>query len=350
VTDFASAVAQEPPSAEAVVKALLPIRFVKLRVVIEPAESLSLPAYKGSALRGAFGVAFKQAICVAEPEQRECSSCLLRFGCPYPYVFDTPTALLGSSVRGHTAAPHPFILIPPLDARQSYEVGDALSFEFVVIGDLATRLVPYFIYVFEWMGRRTGLGKGRGRFRLQRVDQLGREGWHTIYTWRQSQLEAPVRPRDVSDLLDSACATGCPTSTEPDDELTQLRLRFLTPCRLVRNDRLVERPEFEVLTRALLRRFDDLARYHCGGPLRLDFAGLVALASTVELRQHSVSWYDWERYSRRQDARMKLGGFVGEVLYVGRVAPFRPLLRLGEILHVGKNTSFGLGKFVMEGG
>ena len=55
----------------------------------------------------------------------------------------------------------------------------------------------------------------------------------------------------------------------------------------------------------------------------------------VQLAEARTRWVDWERYSSRQDTRMKLGGFVGEVVYEGNLAPFLPYLVLGEMLHVG---------------
>jgi CRISPR/Cas system endoribonuclease Cas6 (RAMP superfamily) len=57
---------------------------------------------------------------------------------------------------------------------------------------------------------------------------------------------------------------------------------------------------------------------------------------------------DWERYSARQDVRMKLGGVVGGITYVGALTWFQPYLRLGEYLRVGKNTSFSLGKMRLQ--
>ena len=39
---------------------------------------------------------------------------------------------------------------------------------------------------------------------------------------------------------------------------------------------------------------------------------------------------------------------VGRMTFEGPLAPFMPLLRAGEILHVGKGTSFGLGRYEVK--
>jgi CRISPR/Cas system endoribonuclease Cas6 (RAMP superfamily) len=65
------------------------------------------------------------------------------------------------------------------------------------------------------------------------------------------------------------------------------------------------------------------------------------------MRDGNIRWRDWERYSARQDARMKMGGFVGEVEYAGAIGEFVPLLKLGERVHIGKGTGFGLGRYVI---
>jgi hypothetical protein len=46
---------------------------------------------------------------------------------------------------------------------------------------------------------------------------------------------------------------------------------------------------------------------------------------------------------------MTLGGLVGTLDLEGNLAPFAPLFRAAEILHVGKNTTFGLGRIAVEG-
>src|SRR5205807_2405687 len=97
--------------------------------------------------------------------------------------------------------------------------------------------------------------------------------------------------------------------------------------------------------RSLLRRLSNLTYFHCGQELRLDFKGIIDSAKQIETKDGQVQWRDWERYSARQDTKMKMGGFVGEAQYNGHVRDFVSLLKLGEVLHVGKATGFGLGKY-----
>ena len=43
---------------------------------------------------------------------------------------------------------------------------------------------------------------------------------------------------------------------------------------------------------------------------------------------------------------MNLGGFAGEIEYEGDgIDEFLPLIAAGELLHMGSNTSFGLGMY-----
>jgi len=42
---------------------------------------------------------------------------------------------------------------------------------------------------------------------------------------------------------------------------------------------------------------------------------------------------------------MKMGGFVGDISFKGDLEKFLPFIILGEYIHVGKGTSFGLGKY-----
>lgn len=128
-----------------------------------------------------------------------------------------------------------------------------------------------------------------------------------------------------------------------------LTLSFLTPTRLVYDGHLTLDLEFHVLIRQILRRLSLLGYFHCGvDPLGIDFKRMIEAAKLVKVKDCNLKWYDWERYSARQDTRMKMGGFVGEISFEGNVEPFMPLIKAGEILHVGKGTGLGLGKFKIQ--
>ena len=61
--------------------------------------------------------------------------------------------------------------------------------------------------------------------------------------------------------------------------------------------------------------------------------------------QPRLHWHDLPRYSSRQKTRMKLGGFMGKIFFSGSLLPFEEaLLSAAELFHLGKNTSFGLGR------
>ena len=72
---------------------------------------------------------------------------------------------------------------------------------------------------------------------------------------------------------------------------------------------------------------------------------MIGEAENVSTEKKSLKWYDWERFSSRQNVRMKMGGIVGEITYRGKIKQILPVLKAGEILHFGKGTSFGLGRY-----
>ena len=61
-------------------------------------------------------------------------------------------------MRKYPSAPHPFILLPPLEDDRVDEPGERLEFGLTLIGK-AIDFLPYFIYTFEELGNM-GLGSG----------------------------------------------------------------------------------------------------------------------------------------------------------------------------------------------
>jgi hypothetical protein len=311
------------------------IRVVRLGIVFRARDRIGLPAYAGSTLRGAFGHAFRRVACPF----RQCPPCLVPASCPYTYVFETPPPP-GAPIMGRVdAAPHPFVFEPPPARESAYEPGEEIRFDLVLIGR-AIELLPYFAYALGGMAER-GLGKGRGKAELVEILDATDPSAPARRLYDGSSRTLLARPSSSTEHI--------ALSTEHSLADAGVSIRFLTPTRLKFDAHLTSDLEFHILWRNLMRRLAVLSAFHCGRPLDVDFKASIARAEAVACTDRRIRWVDWERYSARQETTMKLGGFVGEATFAGDLADFLPALRLGELVHVGKGTTFGLGRFRLEG-
>lgn len=299
------------------------LNLTKITLRLAAQDAISLPEYKGSALRGGFGHAFRKVVCAVR--KKVCDDCLLRQRCAYFYIFETPPPDGTEMMRKYPRAPHPFVIEPPDDEKRLYEPGERLEFSLVLIGK-GREYLPYFIYAFEELGRM-GIGKGRGRYCIENVSSRG----EIIYAAETKTLCDPPQVVISSD-------------NGPVEKIT---LTFLTPTRIKYEEQLAPIPEFHMLIRSLLRRLSSLSYFHDGRRMETDFKGLIERAGAVRTMHKDLKWIDLPRYSARQQTTMMLGGFVGRMTFDGKLTEFMPYLRLGEIVHIGKATSFGLGKYVI---
>ena len=128
------------------------------------------------------------------------------------------------------------------------------------------------------------------------------------------------------------------------DPTNWLRQNLETPLRLKFDNRLQAELPFHVLVRAMLRRVSGLLACHGSGEPALDYPGLVQGAQGVATVRADLSWFDWKRYSSRQDRQMLMGGMLGSVVYENVPAAYLPLVDFCQAVHLGKQTAFGLGK------
>jgi len=299
-------------------------------------EGIRLPKYKGSTFRGGFGATFKRIVCINDG--KDCRECLLKFRCVYSYVFETPK---NEDIKFNTThLPHPYILEPPLENEIYYPPGLPFSINLILIGK-AIEYLPYFIFVMEKLGEN-GIGKGRGRFLLNKVETLSHpldnEG-KIIFDHRIKRLS---REFIIVNFQDER-------GKKKDMICQKITLEFLTPTRIAFKNRLVGPSDFNfpIFIRNIFRRIA-LLSYHCDTKIQIDYKNLLFLAENVEAEENYLYWHDWERYSARQDVRMKLGGFKGKITFQGAITPFLPFIRMGEYIHLGQDTSFGLGKYLIE--
>ncbi len=292
-----------------------------------------LPHYKGSTFRGVFGRALKKVVCALK--RQDCRQCLLQERCVYVNVFESP-ALDRNSANPHgMTRPHPFVIEPPDTVETYFPPGSDFEFSLLLFGTANDHL-PYFIYAFDQMSR-IGIGKKingkRAGFSLNSVNA----GNDLVYSKEDNLLKTHTGLRELN-LVEQQ---------NPED-VFRLRLILETPLRMKFENRLKADLPFHVLVRGMLRRISSLAAFHGNGEPLLDYRGLVKRAESVQTVEDHLEWFDWRRYSFRQDREMLMGGMAGSVVYEGEIGEFMPFVRFCSEVHLGKQTTFGLGKIKTE--
>ncbi len=316
--------------------ASLPANFTLAcyRLTLQALESLQLPAFKGSALRGGFGHTFKRLVCV---QPRACDKhCHAGNICPYGYIFETTPPENSEVLRNFQGIPRPFVIQSPAERRSQILSGEQLSFGLTLVGH-GINYLPYFIAVFRQLGQ-VGLGRNRGRYRLLTVEAVRPDGEKTepIYHAETETI------RTVEATINSESLAARAAILPPD----RLTIDFLTPTRLRHKGIWIHTgPSFQALAKVLLGRISSLSYFHCGQHFEADFRGLIDRAAGVQIAHSETRWEDWSRFSGRQKQRVRMGGLMGRVTYEGDLQDYLPLLALGELVHVGKGTVFGNGQY-----
>lgn len=308
-----------------------PLPFTRFFFLARTDAPLQLPDYAGSMLRGAFGQTLRHSTLLPHPDNQPCA---LKDNCPYCQIFLSP-ALKNHTLQKFSAMPSPYVIEPPSGER-SLQKHDTFSFSVVLIGN-ALNYFPLVLFAFK-RALEAGLGKHKTPCTLLHVSQQG----YAKPLWQAGDKDAaPIAP------LATEATPVLPLATTAN-------LQFNTPLRLTfhhhqeKRNKLVRKAELDARTLllSLARRYQLLCDVHLGAASpQQDFNALQQAASQIQLEQISLRWFDWGRYSTRQQQSMKLGGLVGELALHGDLSMFQQLLHMGQCLHVGKETTFGLGGY-----
>ncbi len=293
--------------------------------LISPKERIDLPQHLGSSVRGGFSQAFRKISCGLK--DKRCTQCLLGEQCAYSYIFETPLPKKASMAKKYPYAPYPFVLEPPLERISAHQI----SFGLVLIGR-AIDYLPHFIYAFSELGRR-GVDRGRGRFQLVEV----KSNKKAVYSSSKRALRTDYEVMTGDEIL-SRSLKG----------VKKLEVRFLTPTRIRSDSEPTSHIDFPSIIRNLIQRISLLSYFHCGEEMDEDLRGMTERAKKITLESSELSWYDWERFPKKQRKKLKLGGFIGAARFSGDLDEFLPYLFAGELVHIGKGTSFGLGRYRLK--
>jgi len=302
-----------------------------LNFTLKCEDEINLPIYKGSTLRGSFGKILWKIICTKK--DIDCNNCINKYICIYSQIFKTPNPLNSKIFSKIKYIPHPFIIEPPLEIDKLYLKGNEIEFKLILFGNIIN-FYHYFIIAFEELGKN-GIGKSKGHFKLKHViDEMN----NSILIDENKNSFLPDSPNllPLSNLYDEFLS---------QINLNEIKLNFITPTRIVYNGKLIDDLPFHIFIKNLIRRIWLILYFHHKIDFTLNYKELIDSSLNVDIKNKNLYWYDWERYSSTQNTKIKLGGFKGVITYTGDLKKFLPLIFIGSYIHIGKQTSFGLGKY-----
>ena len=367
------------------------------RFTLKPQQTLFVPAVnKTNMLRGAFGTAFRRLCCI--PQCRNAHECPLATACPYKQVFEPSPPPASDRLSKSQDVPRPFIFRAPADTKTKFLPGEEFAFELVLIGR-AIDFLPYFVLSFRELAAQ-GLGLNRARCELEvvneilisppimtgsdapitrspdheitrSIDQMTRlfpiynssdQVFHTpkcldLESWIQERMKElnscrgsitqlpdyPITQFSDDQIIENPRSPDPRIPRSPD-----LKVSFLTPTLLKAEGSVIRKPEFHHLFKRLRDRINALSVFFGEGPLEVDFAGLGRRAEQVKTVSCDVAWEERFRTSSKTRQRHELSGFTGKAVYQGELQEFLPWLVLGELVHVGKHTAWGMGQIQMD--
>lgn len=321
---------------------------------------LQLPPYAGSLLRGQFGAALRQVACMTR--QPTCTGCPLLQTCPYTRIFEAPPPPKGShALQDFSNIPNPYIIEPPAPhwgappQDRLVRQGEVLQFNLVLVGHAREQLALVVFALQRALVR--GLGRERAVLQLRQVEWLAADDTaHTVW-----QEESPVLTEHQAMVTSPQLATHSIASHPESTRATgSFCLQIHSPMRLqsqgspLRPAQLTPR----ALISTLARRVALLMDLHAPGtpaPQGHTSWGEAARAISHLAQdltdERDLRWFDWTRYSSRQQQEMTLGGVLGRWALRGSpdlMAQLHPWLWLGQWLHVGKNATMGMGGYTLK--
>jgi hypothetical protein len=124
----------------------------------------------------------------------------------------------------------------------------------------------------------------------------------------------------------------------------RVKLKIISPMRILQDGHPLREFSFSPFIRSLLRRISSLAYYYYGNRLEVDYKRLSAGSEEILIDENDFHWTDLQK----DCGPNRLSGIVGSGYCQGSMEDFHAFLLLGEYFHVGKGSSFGLGRYQIE--
>ena len=255
-------------------------------------------------------------------------------GSAFTTLFDPPLADDPESVRRYQRPGPAFVLRPTLLDTTRLGIGDRLAMELLLVGR-GIRYATELLSSLEELGRN-GLWAKEGQFALSAAAVVDADGKERSLANFGLTLGSSLPRISGRWFLDSL-----PFSS-------RWRLTFVTPARLLVDNRPLFRGSLQRLVPFVLRRVTSMAHAHCGVELITDSQLLLSHSAGLAVRESRLLWKDW-RAIETDGENHDLGGLIGAVSFDSPVEEdLLSLLQIGSLLGLGRGAAYGAGRYRLE--
>jgi len=245
--------------------------------------------FLGSTIRGVLGQGLKKTVCINP--SGECEGCFAKEGCLFYDFYEKANPKY----------------------RLNIEPGGSLNFDYYLFEEYASN-VPYVIRAVYSAFKEIGITKKRIKtdFLLFVNDSL-------VYDGKFREFENKA------------------LEFKPKEYKPNPYILFKTPLRIKQNGQFVKDDvSFETILRSV---------WHRKAKLKNEPIQKLPFTPEYKVKSSNFSFTEVRRYSNRQKTAMNIGGIIGGMELEGVDEKSFYLLSLGELIGVGKQVSFGLGRY-----
>ena len=309
--------------------------YLRLHLALKPAGSGDSASFAGPRIRRVLGKAliegfcpFGEPRCQPRPQRGKPAPahelCDLARSCPYGVLF-----------AASSAGRPPFSLFLPPPRGHDEPQG----LELTLYGEGCA------MYSWAVLSLQRALRQGLGK---------ERRGWEIteILRVQPDRRVESLCNGDLTALTSNLTPDVLGLGIEPYLAHQPVEVRLLSPTRLLEGGKLLPGHApvpLRLLVARVLDRFRSLFGDDASEILHPGIREVIeAQADQVRLLVDETEWREVADYSARSRSELLLGGKVGRLVYGEEAAPFFPILRAGEVLHVGKNTTSGCGRIAVD--
>lgn len=297
----------------------LQIRYIKLHFGIRFYENTRLPMNKVSAIRGGMGEMLLRTNCIRD---RKCEKCDFQTECivrrtMYSQFDQKPDFVTTGDSVGY--------VLECENYEEFFKSDEMLKFNLILFG----KTIVYFSQFLQALYQlgEFGLGKEHSKYEIVSItNTVGKD----ILKGQNIFMEQ----YEVQTIWDYVIYRMSQSTGKEN------KIRFKTPATLKYQGQIQKELSLEAIISAILRRIYIL---DCFEGLKCDemhWCGEYPEIILENSRQMTVY-----RYSSTQNQKVPLRGVKADLRLAKIPEGLLPLLLAGELIHVGKNTSFGFGRY-----